>query len=209
MKQTFFDWHLSRKEPVICRVSRQPKYLKYENPVSDFHEALHLNIQFAGERVKRIGSELVDQKGISCTITAPWEPHKTAFSSHGALLLMTVIDPATLFDSLPGGEEKLQKIIALEPLQRHRLIAKYLPEDFLLGIVTDLYSEETVNELIRNFHSGEKTRQKTDSYRSVCPIWEKWYVILRLFVKLLSAVRPEELPEKVTLSYSELIRHSG
>lgn len=205
MKQTFFDWHLNKNEPVICRLSRQPKYLKYENPVSDFHEALHLNIQFAGEGQKKIGADLVELKGIACSLTASWEPHKTAFSAHGALLLMTAIHPASLLDSLPGCEEKLQKIISLPPLQRHSLIAKYIPEDFLLAIVKDLYSEKTVMELIKDFQENTVPGQKIKSCKVICPIWEKWHIVLRFFVKLLSSVREEELPEKSTLSYSELI----
>ena len=205
MKQTFFDWHLTKNAPVICRRSRQPRYLKYENPVSDFHEALHLNIQFAGEGQKKIGADLVELKGIACSLTASWEPHKTAFSPDGALLLMTAIHPGALFESLPGSEEKLQKIIALPPVQRHELIAKYVPENFLMKIVTDLYSEETIHTLVQNFQNREKTKKKLDSCGTICPIWERWHIILRFFVKLLSCDLPEVLPEKVSYSYSDLI----
>ena len=205
MKQTFFDWNLTKSVPCHCRLSCTPKYLKYENTVSDFHEALHLNIQFAGESRKKIGMQLLSFDNVACMLTAPWEPHKTAFSSTGSLLLMTVIDCSRLADSLPGNEEKLHNILLLPPEERHALIKKYIPEEFLLEIVKELYSEDVVENMLRDFNNGITSFKKYSKYSSPLQDLEKWYVLLRFFVRLLTKTDNGDFANNHTSAYEELI----
>ena len=205
MKQTFFDWNLTKSVPCHCRLSCTPKYLKYENTVSDFHEALHLNIQFAGESRKKIGTQLLSFDNVACMLTAPCEPHKTAFSSTGSLLLMTVIDCSRLADSLPGNEEKLHKILLLPPEERHALIKKYIPEEFLLEIVKELYSEDVVENMRRDFNNGITSFKKYSKYSSPLQDLEKWYVLLRFFVRLLTKTDNGDFANNHTSAYEELI----
>lgn len=205
MKQTFFDWNLTKSVPCHCRLSCTPKYLKYENTVSDFHEALHLNIQFAGESRKKIGTQLLSFDNITCMLTAPWEPHKTAFSSTGSLLLMTVIDCSRLTDSLPGYEEKLHKVLLLPPEERHQLIKKHISDDFLLDIVKELYTEEVVENMLRDFKYGIHSFKKYSKLSSPLEDLEKWYVLLRFFVRLLTKTGNAEFTNTHTSAYEELI----
>ena len=205
MKQTFFDWKLTKSVPCYCRLSYTPKYLKYENAVSDFHEALHLNIQFAGESRKKIGTQLLSFENISCMLTAPWEPHKTAFSSTGSLLLMTVIDCSRLADSLPGNEEKLYNLLLLPPEERHLLIKKHISDEFLVGIVKELYTEDVVEKMLRDFNNGITSDKIYCKYSSPLQDLEKWYVLLRFFVTLLTKTGSVKFPGNHTSVYEELI----
>jgi len=144
MQQSFYDWKLKKQEPLAYKLSKKNTAVTYDNSMADFHNAVHLNIQFVGTSTKKVGNSLIRIEGPGCMISAPWEPHKTAFSDSGSLLFMSVMDPEKLADALPGCEEKLHTFLLLPPEPRHALVRKYIPQDYFLSMMYGIYSKELI-----------------------------------------------------------------
>ena len=207
MQQAFYDWKLKKQEPLAYKLSRKNTAIAYDNSMADFHNAVHLNIQFAGTSTKRVGNSLIRIEGPGCMISAPWEPHKTAFSDSGSLLFMSVMDPGKLADALPGCEEKLHTFLLLPPEPRHALVRKYIPQDYFLSMMYGIYSREFIEELAERFRRSEKISNEFLHQNSESPLAmvEIWHILTGFFARLLSRITPEDLPEYPAESYLSLL----
>jgi AraC-like DNA-binding protein len=207
MQQSFYDWKLKKQEPLAYKLRKRKMAISYDNSMADFHNAVHLNIQFAGISTKKVGNSLIRIEGPGCMISAPWEPHKTAFSDSGSLLFMSVMDPGKLADALPGCEEKLHTFLLLPPEPRHALVRKYIPQNYFLSMMYGIYSKEFIDDIVERFRrneiiSNDFLHQKSESALAMVEIW---HILTGFFARLLSRLTPEDLPAYPAESYLSLL----
>lgn len=208
MENSFFDWQLSEYKPVFCKMTMMHHIPFRQDYSGDFHGAIHLNIQLQGDSVKRIGNTTIELKDLDIFLTSPWEPHRTVFSENGSLIIMCVLDPEQLANSLPGQKERLQAFLFLPPKERQALIKKYISGNFLQKTLYEIYPEEYISTCRKCFNNGKYDFE--NPYLPEYPVPENdylrlWYIFIGFFIRILSNVKDEELPGNNQTDYFRLL----
>ena len=115
-----YDWQLSLEHPVFAQYSHHKKGESL--CVADMHSAVHLGILVQGDTTGLYNGEIIKITEGKLYLTAPWEPHKSIFSSEGNILLLISFCQEALDHSMLACAQKIKNLFRLTPTRRHEIL---------------------------------------------------------------------------------------